>query len=169
MISNNSLNASSFHRMNMIIWGSILASIAIITIFVYILDQIKISRLLETGLFFQNIPFLTAIVLAFIILILKRSIFLPANIVHRVMRENSLNRELSLVNKIRSNYIIVWSLGELICIAGFIDYLMFLRFKSYLVYLIVSVYSILINIPKLSKLEKSIEFLNKIQEDDRSI
>jgi hypothetical protein len=169
MISNNSLNTSSFHRMNMIIWDSILAGIAIITIFVYILDQIRISRIIETGLFFHNIPFLTAIALAFIILILKRSIFLPANIVHRVMRENSLNRELLLMNRIRRNYIIVWSLGELICIAGFIDFLMFLRFKSFLVYLIVSVYSILINIPKLSKLEKSLELLNKIKEDDRSI
>jgi hypothetical protein len=169
LISTNGIDIPSFHRYNLRIWWIFLSSIALISIGLYILDQLIVMNFIEMNAYIDHILFLIAIVLALLIIILKRSLFLPANIINAINKQNVNKKDILLLNILRRNYIIVWSLGEFICLVGFINYLFFTQLKSFLAYLIVSVYSLIVNTPRLSLVEKSIEILNKNLENGSSV
>ena len=154
------LDFKTFNKLNFIIWLTIVSSIIILSIVVFILNYFEIDKVFDGQLFIEKILFIIAIAIALTIIIFKRSIFLPANIVKNVRDDAESRRVEILLAKIRRNYIIVWSLGELIAIIGLIDYIFFVHLNSYLVYFVVSIYSVLINIPKLEKVEKCFELLN---------
>ena len=160
MVLKEQMDLKSFHRMNLILWIITLSSIAIFTIVIFILDHIKLIQLTAINPFMEKLLFLFAIAVALTIIILKRSIFLPANIVNSIKDRTAPDSSGTLLLKIRRNYIIIWSLGELICIIGLIDYLLFVRINSFLVYSVVSIYSIIINMPKISSIEKCINLIN---------
>ena len=161
MISTDSYNLNSFHRKNFVIWRLFLIGITLLSLLVIILNYIKIFPYLGIGYLIDNILFLIAVALALFIIIVKRSIFSPVNMVNAIIKKSTANREKMLLNQIRKNYIIVWSMGSLICLVGIIDYIFFIHIRFFLVYMIVSLYSLLINFPRLSLLEKSMEILKK--------
>ena len=85
--------------------------------------------------------------------------------VHRSLIKKS-NKDIShfILSKIRRNYIIIWSLAEIICLIGFINYIFAVNFQTYLVFAIVSIYSILINFPRQKLAEQCLEKLAELNE-----
>ena len=69
-----------------------------------------------------QIMFVAAVVLAIAILFLKRSAFSPTKVVKNA--KDRPDAELFVMNQIRRNYIIVWGIGELICLLGFFNFIM---------------------------------------------
>ena len=159
MTLNDQIDLKSFHRTNLVLWIIILSSILIIAIVIFILDHMKINQLIETNPLIEKLLFLFAIAFALTIILLKRSIFHPSNIVNSIKNNVESDQYKILLFKLRRNYIIVWSLGELICIVGLVDYFLFIRINSFLVYSAVSIYSIIINIPRITIIEKCINLI----------
>ena len=162
-MTSNTKNILSFHRANLIIWSAILSGIVILVIVISVLDSLEFILATETAAYVEKILFLIAIALALMVIIFKRSIFLPANLVNSVRSAVEPDKEKALFDKIRRNYIIIWVLAESICIIGIIDYLLFVQLNSFLIYSVVSIYSLLINIPRQSKVEKCFELLDTTQ------
>jgi hypothetical protein len=112
----------------------------------------------------NQILFFIAVISAFGILILKRSIFLPHKIVANAIKRSDDKQGHHILIRIRRNYIIVWSLAEIICLIGFINYIFAVNFQTYLVFAIVSIYSILINFPRQKLAEQCMEQLAELNE-----
>ena len=138
-----------FHRTNVIIWIAIIVTVVVLGIIIYIIDDMKLFQPILNAAQINQIIFFLAVVLAFAILFLKRSFFLPEKIVSKIP-DNPLEEMISLcLVQIRKNYIIVWGLGEAIVVLGFINYILTVDFQYFLVFSVVGVYSILINIPRI--------------------
>jgi hypothetical protein len=142
-----------FHRINILIWTAIIVTVIILSAIAYILDRINIFQPVPDAAQINQIIFFIAVVIAFAILFLKRSFFLPDKIINK-LSEGSVETKLILTySQIRRNYIIVWGLGESIAVLGFVNYTLTADFTYFLVFGIVSLYSILINTPRIALLK----------------
>ena len=157
----NDEDLKQYHKINVILWGSILIFVIILTLLAYFFDSMNTLRALEGAAQINQIMFLIAVVLAFGILFFKRSLFNPKRIIETPF-EKSLEEKTNLVlSKLRRNYIIVWAMGEAIGILGFVNYIMTTDLQYLLVFSVVSVYSIIINIPRIAIAERCIELVKE--------
>jgi hypothetical protein len=153
---------SMAHKKNMILWGAILAGMLILfTITYYINTQGIFTPVAETREIGQ-ILFIVAVVLALVILVLKRSVLTPEKIADRIPGTLSKpERDAAALNRIGTNYVIVWALSEAIMVTGFINYVLLTNFNDFLIFSIVALYSLVINIPREGALHRSISILDQ--------
>jgi hypothetical protein len=127
----------------------------------YILDESKVFVPVDNAVQFNQVMFLIAVALAFAILFFKRSLFIPGKIVDVSPEKTSPQKSELVLIQLRKNYIIVWTLGEAICIIGFINYIFTVDFQHFLVFAVVSLYSVLINMPRIAIAEKCMELIQE--------
>ncbi len=157
----NDEGLKQYHKVNVLMWGSILVFVIILTLLAYFLDSMDTLRPVENAIQINQILFLIAVILAFGILFLKRSLFNPKKLIETPF-EKSLEEKTNLVlAKLRKNYIIVWALGEAIGILGFVNYFLTADPQYLLVFVVVSAYSILINMPRIAVAERCIELVKE--------
>lgn len=150
-----------YHKINVILWGSILFFVVILMLLAYFLDSMNTLQPVENAVQINQILFLMAVLIAFGILFFKRSLFNPNKLIETPF-EKSLDEKTSLVlTKLRKNYIIVWAMGESIGILGFVNYILTTDIQYLLVFSVVSIYSILINMPRLAVAERCIELVKE--------
>ena len=153
-----------FNKTNVIIWGAILVGIIVISAVVFIFDQFQTFKPMPEAQNVNQILFIIAVISAFGILILKRSIFLPDKIIANIIKKSNGQKNHTILIRIRRNYIIIWSLAELIVLIGFINYIFAVNFQTYLIFAIVGIYSILINFPRQKLAEQCLEQLAEFNE-----
>jgi len=157
----NDEGLKQYHKVNVLMWGSILVFVIILTLLAYFLDSMDTLRPVDNAIQINQILFLIAVILAFGILFFKRSLFNPKKLIETPF-EKSLEEKTNLVlAKLRKNYIIVWALGEAIGILGFVNYFLTADLQYLLVFVVVSAYSILINMPRLAVAERCIELVKE--------
>jgi hypothetical protein len=157
----NDGSLKQYHKINVLLWVSILSFVVILTILAYILDSMNTLRPVENAGQINQILFLIAVIIAFGILFFKRSLFNPKKLIE-IPFEKSLEEKISLVlSKLRKNYIIVWAMGETIGILGIVNYIMTADLQYLLVFSVVSIYSILINLPRLAVAERCVELVKE--------
>ncbi len=150
------------HKKNMIIWIAVMSGMIILSAVVYVLDSQAIFTPVPDSRQTGQILFITAVLLAGAILILKRSIFLPEKVVLKIPESPAgESKHDVLFARLRFNYLIVWSLGEAILIIGFINYIFTTDFNNFLIFAIVGIYSLLINKPRENTLHRCIAMLDK--------
>ena len=160
-IMDNDEGLRQYHKVNILMWGSILAFVIILTLLAYFLDSMDTLQPVENAIQINQILFLIAVILAFGILFFKRSLFNPKKLIETPF-EKSLEEKTNLVlAKLRKNYIIVWAMGEAIGILGFVNYFLTADLQYLLVFVVVSAYSILINMPRIAAAERCIELVKE--------
>ena len=145
---------TSTHRINITIWVAIIAFIVILSLITFLIDSTSPLQPVTEAHQINQLTFLVAVVLAFAILIFKRTLFMPEKILAKHQDASADNLTTICLTKLRKNYLIVWSMGEAICILGFVNYILTANQQYYLVFAVVSVYSVLINMPRIALLKK---------------
>jgi hypothetical protein len=136
-----------FHKTNSVLWLGIIVSIVILGGIIFYLDSVYYIKPIENQKLVADLFFLIALVLAIAIFIVKRSFFHPVKLVQAVEQEKNSEKQLKLMIRIRRNYILVWAMGEVIFILGFLQYILTANFNQFLILGIVGLYSLLINKP----------------------
>ena len=67
----------------------------------------------------------------------------------------------AVMGRIRTNYLIIWSLADAIMILGFIGYILATDFSDFLIFAIVGVYALLINMPREAVLHRTVNMLDQ--------
>lgn len=149
----------SFHKTNMTLWGAVLSGVIILSAVVYYLHSSETMTAIPDSQDVAQIIFIAAVVLAIGILFLKRSALSPAKVVQNA--KEASNPEVYVMNKIKRNYIIIWGIGELICLLGFFNFIMLADIQNYLIFAVVSIYSLLVNMPREALLIQSLDMLKE--------
>ena len=103
MASENSIK--EFHRINVIIWIAIIASVLTITIIAFILDNSQVFIPVSDAVLINQIMFLIAVVIAFAILFFKRSLFVPGKLVNISSDVPESEKHTIVLSRVRKNYI----------------------------------------------------------------
>jgi hypothetical protein len=152
-----------YHRTNILIWGAIISFVIILTLLAYYLDSSNTLLPAESAAQVNQVLFLMAVVIAFGILFFKRSLFNPKKIIESPI-EKPLPEKIDFVlARLRRNYVIVWAMGEIIGVIGFVNYMFTVDIQYLLVFTVVSIYSILINMPRISVAESCMELAKENQ------
>lgn len=159
MASENSIK--EFHRINVIIWIAIIASVLTITIIAFILDNSQVFIPVSDAVLINQIMFLIAVVIAFAILFFKRSLFVPGKLVNISSDVPESEKHTIVLSRVRKNYILVWALGETIGVLGFINYVLTADRQYLYVFAVVSLYSILINIPRQELIQRCLNLIGE--------
>lgn len=155
------VNIQQYHRINILIWVSIISFVIILTLLGYFLDSSGTMLPAQNALQINQILFLLAVIIAFGILFLKRSLFNPKKIIVSALDQSLQEKIDQTLAKLRRNYIIVWAMGEIIGIIGFINYMVTVDVQYLLVFSVVSIYSILINMPRISIAESCVDLVKE--------
>ncbi len=150
-----------FHRTSVLLWVAIITSVIILSVLTFVFDESGMFVMVDNAVGINQMMFLIAVALAFAILFFKRSLFIPSKIVDVSPEKTSPQKFELVLMRLRKNYIIVWALGEAICIIGFINYIFTVDFQHFLVFAVVSLYSVLINMPRLAIAEKCMELIQE--------
>ena len=173
MNENYIVKLRKIHRVNLLIWGSILFGIIVLAVIAIVFKNLNIVT--EPVIYnlrqLDNLMLLITIFLLFFIFYLKRNYLTPIKIIEQAEKKD-LNLEqgdaAELVNEfgkeaeklakalilMRRYYIFVWVTAELIVLLGFLEYILALYFKGFLIYVIVGMFSLAINFPLFSKIER---------------
>jgi hypothetical protein len=139
-----------FHRTNIIVWACILSVVIILTIIAAVIkDQVMLTPFSDVNLINQ-IFFIIAVLVAFAILFLKRSMFSIEKVTQNIAFESFAERIGIVFSRLRKNYLLVWIMGESIAALGFANFILTVDFKSMLLFAVVSAYSVLINMPRIN-------------------
>ena len=157
----NTQNTEKFIRNNFVIWVSIVLGMGVMCIVTFALYISQTFTPIQEVTQIKNVLFLMAIILAVGILFLKRSFFATHTIVDKIRTSTIENHEHFLLRRLRKNYIILWILGEMILILGFIEFVLIADFNSFLIYAVVGLYAVLINFPRKTLVAKSLELLSQ--------
>lgn len=136
----------NFHKTNLTLWIAVLSGVIILSAVVYYLYLSETMQPIPDSQDVAQIMFVAAVVLAIAILFLKRSVFSPIKVVEHA--KGRPDAEIFVMNKIKRNYIIVWGIGELICLLGFFNFIMLADIQNYMIFAVVSIYSLLVNMPR---------------------
>lgn len=159
----NTYDIEKYNRNNLILWASILLAMGVMCIVTYALYISHTFTPIQEITQVKNILFLIAIILAVGILFLKRSFFSVNSIVNKVKASGSENHQQSLLMKLKTNYIIIWAMGEMILILGFIEFILIADINSFLIYAVVGFYAVIINYPHKDLITKCMELLSQSQ------
>jgi hypothetical protein len=152
-----------YHRTNILIWGAIVSFVIILTLLAYYLDSSNTLLPAESAAQVNQVLFLMAVVIAFGILFLKRSLFNPKKIIESPIEKPPPEKIDFVLARLRRNYVIVWAMGEIIGVIGFVNYMVTVDIQYLLVFTVVSIYSILINMPRISVAESCMELAKENQ------
>lgn len=158
------VNLKNYQKINVLIWGSIITFVLILTFLGYFLDRSGSMATLENAAQINQIMFLAAVIIAFGILFFKRSLFHPRKIIEKLLDQSPVQKINQALARLRKNYIIVWAMGETIGIIGFINYMITLDIQYLLVFSVVSIYSILINMPRIALAEMCVDLVKENQQ-----
>jgi hypothetical protein len=156
------------YQKNRIFWFGILAGMMSLIFITLILNYLNVFRepLLEDIAQVHKIFLMIAFVSAFLIIVLKRTLFLPSKVVAGIRKETKdikqLDKEVlirKIIFRIRKNQMFIWLLADLIMIAGFLNYIILIQFRTFLLYSVVALYSLFINYPKFSLLEDCYNYI----------
>ena len=136
-----------FHKTNSVLWLGIIVFIVILSGIIVYLDSVYYIKPIEDQKVVSDLFFVIALILAIGIFIIKRSFFHPFKLIKTVEHEKDSEKQLKLMIRIRRNYILVWAMGEVIFILGFLQYILTANFNQFLILGIVGLYSLLINKP----------------------
>ena len=157
------VNLKHYQKINVLIWGSIISFVLILTFLGYSLDRSDSMSPVESTAQINQIMFLFAVIIAFGILFFKRSLFHPRKIIEKLSDQSPGEKISQALARLRKNYIIVWAMGETIGIIGFINYMITIDVQYLLVFSVVSIYSILINMPRISLAEMCVNLVKENQ------
>jgi uncharacterized membrane protein YedE/YeeE len=149
-----------FNKTNNLLWLGIILFIIILSGITVYLDSVYYIKPIQNQKLISDLFFVMALILAIGIFIIKRSYFHPIKLVTAVQQESESEKQIKLLNRIRRNYMVVWVMGELIFILGFMQYLLTANFRQFLILGIVGLYSLLINKPNERLLNKCDELLS---------
>ena len=164
--------ARRIYRLNRTLWVATIVGMLFLNLFVLIFNHYGIvsEPSVENIANFDNLIMGIILMLAILILYIKRNYLTPKKIVERAKKKDlsivpddvrdllqEFGNEGNLMAKaliiMRRYYLLIWSVANLITILGFIDYIVALRFQSFWIYSIVAVYSMVINFPKFDTIE----------------
>lgn len=151
---------NNFHKTNMIMWAAVMSAIVIISIISYVFDQMQLIKPVHGFQEWNQIFFIIAVMLAFVILFFKRTFFVPQKIIDRAKKVQQADQVQNVLSSLRRDYIVVWAIGELICILGFVNYILIVQLNNFLIYAVVSLYAVAINIPRIGLVQKCVEVLS---------
>jgi hypothetical protein len=149
----------NFHKTNLTLWGAVLSGVIILSAVVFYLHSSETMQPIPDSQDVAQIIFVAAVLLAIAILFLKRSALSPTKVIENAKRQT--NTEFYVMNRIRRNYIIIWGLGELICLLGFFNFIMLADIQNYMIFAVVSIYSLLVNRPREVLLIQALEMLKE--------
>ncbi len=164
--------ARRVYRLNRTLWIATVVGMLFLNLFVLIFNQYDIvSRpSVENIANFDNLIMGVILMLAILILYVKRNYLTPKKIVERAKKKDlsivpddvrdllhEYGEDGDLMGKtliiMRRYYMVIWSVANLITILAFVDYIVALRFQSFWIYSIVALYSMAINFPKFDTIE----------------
>jgi MFS family permease len=149
-----------FHKTNLALWLTIIVFMLILGGIVFYLDSSYFIKPHESQKTISDVFFLIALVLAIAIFIFKRAFFLPLKLVHAVEHEHESEKLTKIMARIRRNYMVIWSLAELIFLLGFIQYILTANFRQFLILSVVAFYSLVINKPQENLSARCEEYLS---------
>jgi hypothetical protein len=151
---------TTFHKRSRMLWTAILSAVIVLSVVAYVLNRNSVFQAIPESYTINQVLFIAAIIFAAAIILFKRSTFVASKIVERLGNEPGDQID-HLFSTLQRNYLIVWSMGEAICLVGFVNYTMTADFNSYLIFAVVSAYSLLINIPQEGLIYKCLELMDE--------
>jgi len=160
------------YRLNRMLWIATIVGMGFLNLFVLVFNYfgIIVEPSVENVVNVDNLIMGVILMLAFLILYLKRTYLPPKKLIERAKK-----KDLSIVPDdvrdllhefgddgdtmakaliiLRRYYMVIWSVANLITILAFIDYIIALRFQSFWIYSVVAIYSMVINFPRFDKIE----------------
>ena len=122
-----------FHKINNLLWLGIIVFIIILSGITVYLDSVYYIKPMSDQKLVSDIFFVLALILAIGIFFIKRSFFTPHKLIAAVEHEPMAEKKLILLTRIRRNYLIVWAMGELIFLLGFMQYILTANFNQFLI------------------------------------
>ncbi|MBN2425360.1 MAG: hypothetical protein JXR46_02355 [Calditrichaceae bacterium] len=160
------------HRVNRLLWLSILSGIIILNVVAFIFHEFRlISPPYLTNLaLFLNLLLIIALILLFLVIYIKRNYLTPEKLVERARVRNlqitspdvddlvkNLGEKAVWLLKamiiMRRYFMVIWSIANLIVLIGFISYIITLNLETFFIYSIVGLYSLAINFPRFALIE----------------
>jgi hypothetical protein len=155
----DAFNPENYYKTNLIIWVAIIIGMLILIGVTYLLDQSNTFQPVAETLEVKNVLFALILTSALAVLFLKRS-FLDFNKIYSKIKSSDNQEKKSVFfNKLRSNYIIIWSISESIIILAFVEYILIVKFDSFIIYAVIGLYAIVVNFPRKSLFEKHLHLL----------
>lgn len=160
------------HRVNRLLWLSILSGIVTLNIIIFIFHYLKFisPSQLQNVQTYINILLMIAAGLLFLVMYVKRTYLIPSKLIERAKTHDLNITSNDVVDFIqtfgdkggllakamiimRRYYMVIWSIANLIVMIGFIQYIIDLQFQSFLIYSIVGIFSLSINFPRFAVIE----------------
>ncbi len=160
------------HRVNRILWSSILIAILAMVIVVVIFNYSHLLTKPEVNnLKILNTIFFSLVVgLVFLGIYIKRTYLIPSKMIARAQKHDinisasdvtdfveEFGKEANLLAKtliiMRRYYMVIWSIANLIVMVGFIQYIIGVHFDNFIILSIVGLYSLTINFPRFAIIE----------------
>jgi hypothetical protein len=157
------MNNQQFHKINLLLWLSIIVFMLILGGIVLYLDSSYYIKPHENQKIISDVFFLIALVLAIAIFIFKRVFFLPVKLVESVEQVKESEKLTEILARIRRNYLLIWAMAEIIFLSGFIQYIITVDFRQFLILSIVAFYSLLINKPQENLAVRCEEYLSEMK------
>ncbi|MBD3224616.1 MAG: hypothetical protein GF313_07795 [Caldithrix sp.] len=159
------------HRMNRRLWMAILSGVLLIiavTVLFHFSDVFT-HPIVEEASTLNDIMFVIIVVVVLAILAVKRRLMDTKKILSKAnitllsdgqgeSTKDPTNRKAEILQNaiqfMRQNFLIIWVLGEVVVIIGFILYILLLNFEAFLIYSIVGLWSLAVNYPRLQFLQR---------------
>ena len=160
-------------RIYQFLWGCILLGMIGLVILVFIFKNLGVftEPAVSDVQMLDNVTFIIAILLVFLIFYLKRNYLSPKKMIERAENRDinigsgevanfvqEFGKEADLLAKIliimRRYYMIIWSIADLIVLIGFLVYILGLQFQTFLIYSVIGLYSMAVNFPRFSIIER---------------
>jgi heme A synthase len=162
----------NIHRVNRIMWNSILVAIltmlAVVLVFHY--NHFLTKPQVENMSFVNNIFFALVVVFVLLGIYVKRTYLKPSVLIDRAAKRHlnitatdvldfieAFGKEADLLAKtlmmMRRYYMLIWSLANLVVMVGFIQYIIGVHLDNFLIMCVVGLYALAINFPRFSMIE----------------
>lgn len=170
------------HRVNRVLWLSVLAGMLVLIVVALLLKYsgIVTGALLQGNPQFDNLMLMLTVGLLFLIFFLKRNYLIPKKLISRATKKNisfgagdiadlviefgdeavQLAKTLIIM---RRYFMLVWSIANIILVFGFIAFILASQFQTFLIYSVISLYSMGINFPFFSLIENSVILLDEMK------
>ena len=160
------------YRLNRTLWIATIIGMGFLNLFVLLFNYFGIimEPSVENVVNVDNLIMGVILMLAFLILYLKKTYLSPKKLIERAkIKDLSIvpddvrdllhefgdegNTMAKALIILRRYHMVIWSIANLITILAFIDYIVALRFQSFWIYSAVAIYSMVINFPRFDKIE----------------
>lgn len=156
-----------WYQKTRVMWFAILAGMISLIILVIIFHLMNLFQepVLDDSRAYSNLFLIIVFALAFLIIIMKRILFIPSQLVAAGRRkgyrqkagDDAEGQKKALeyaLERLRLYYLIFWILADIIVLAAFLSYLFLNSFNTFLIYSVVGLYTLFINYPNQALLER---------------